>query len=170
MTSHQQSPFGTGDENNPFGTPATGRQQQNSEEFTGIGENDYRFGGYESDDRRNSARIEVPVWRAPWTLLVSAVLTVIASADLVFQVTNRYLLGRNVGTPEIVLVTLAVVMAVVGAVLALRSYRSGRIILLLWAVLCLVLLLHSTRWVVSLLAVGAAVLAWLPPSRRWTDY
>lgn len=170
MTSNQPSPFGTGDENNPFGAPSSGGQDESSAEFTGVGNHDYRFGGYQSGGGKNSARIEVPVWRAPWSLLGSAVLAVLAAGDLVYQVANRWLLGRDVGTPEIVLVTIAVVLAVVGAVLALRSYRSGRVILLIWAILCLVLLLHSTLWVVSLLAVAAAVLAWLPPSRRWTDY
>lgn len=173
MSFNQQSPFGTGDESSLFGTPDSDEQHvtdSRQKEFTGVGDHDYRFGGYQSTGGQQSERIEVPVWRAPWALLGSAGLAAIASVYLVYYVADRWLLGQDVATPEVVLLAVGVLPSVIGAVLLLRSYRAGRILLTFWAVLCLLLLLHSTLWPVSLLAAGGAVLAWLPAGRRWTDY
>lgn len=155
MTPNASSPFGDpGPTNVPDQGPAPTR--------------DYCTGDIDAGHTRTLARTQVSVFRAPWTLLSAALLALAACVLMTYWLTNLWLTDPDaeftVGTGVLVG---AVLLGVLFPILALRTYNSGRIGLTVWAVGALVSLLHAELWPVALLATGAAVLAWLPPSSRW---
>lgn len=114
--------------------------------------------------------LEVSIFRAPWPLLGAALTAIITSVFMVFYVTDRWLNAPYFENVEFLILAFGVLAPVTGAILSLRTYPAGRIVLTVWAVLSLILLLHSVLWPVPIIAAMGAVLAWLPASRRWTDY
>lgn len=168
MTFGSQSPFG-GSSPSPFGGNEPQRPAQHTE-FSGVGKNDYRYGGFESPEGPANRRLEVSIFRAPWALLGAALTAMITSVFLAYVVTGRWLTEPGFENIEFLLLAVGVILPVSAAILALRTYVAGRLLLIVWAVLSLVLLLHETLWPVPIIAALGAVLAWLPAARRWTDY
>lgn len=137
----------------------------------GISSSDYRFGGGPGGAPR-SPRREVSIWRAPWTLLISALLFLGSATFLVYFLTDRWIddpasrgFDMTFGAAA-----LGAVTAVVFVVLTLRSYHFARVVLTVWAAVSLLTLAHQVLWPVALAAAAGAVLLWLPASSRWINY
>lgn len=137
----------------------------------GIDPSDYRFGDGPGGARR-SPRREVSIWRAPWTLLISAVLFLGSATFLVYFLTDRWIDDPASRGFDMTfgLATLGAITAAVFVVLTLRSYHFARIVLTVWAAVSLLTLAHQVLWPVALIAAAGAVLLWVPASSRWINY
>lgn len=156
----------TGGNSSPFGTPQSSPYRGGSQPA----QHPAPAGGPVAPAGPTNRRLEVSIFRAPWPLLGAALTAIITGVFLVFYVTDRRLNAPQFENFEFLLLAFGVLAPIIGAILCLRTYPAGRIVLTVWAVLSLILLLHSTLWPVPIIAAMGAVLAWLPASRRWTDY
>lgn len=149
----------------PFGDPSSAHTPDRASTPT----RDYRTGDIGPEKKSDATRVEVSVFRAPWPLLIAALLVMVACVIMAYWLTDLWITVPAAREFTVVtgLIILGVVLGVIFTVLTLRTHHSGRIGVTLWAVGGLLSLLHEELWPVALLGIGATVLVWLPASSRW---
>lgn len=145
------------------GSGVGGSPQYNSAE-------DYRLG------HANDGGPQVPVtrydlnpFRAPWPLLVAAVVYFLAAAHWVYHVVDSRLVGMAYRRDSFDIIALGVGVVVLAIFVAyvLNGHAWARWALTAWSVLALFFLLHGTLWTIGIGAIIGTVLIWLPNNSGW---
>lgn len=139
----------------------------------GIGAHDYRFvspGEQQPSPGGGGPRADLPVWQAPWLLLLATLVYLAAAVHLVYFLTDRWITSPETGRGfdmAMGMGILGIISAAVCTIVMLRGYAWGRWALTAWSTVALIALLHPILWPVGVAGILGAILSWIPTSNAW---
>ena len=168
----------------PRGNQQFGYQPQGGQSNQGFGApagsfSDYRFGQVAEQEQVKRKAADMSAWRAPWTLQIAALIVLGISSYIVYYVFELVASERvseslnrieRLATELGVVLSIVVIALCVLSVYVLHAQHKARIWLSAVLALVVLMIVLPHVWPISLAAIVAIVLMWLPSNKEWFGF
>lgn len=171
--------FGSPRGNQQFGYPSQVGQGNQGFGAPAGSFSDYRFGQVAEQGQVKRRAADMSAWRAPWALQIAVLIVLGISSYIVYYVFKLVASERvpeslnrieRLATELGVVLSIVVVALCALSVYVLHAQHKARIWLSVVLALVVLMIVLPHVWPISLAAIVAIVLLWLPSNKEWFGF